>query len=169
MLPTHPLPPHYPSIPLCWGIKSPQNQGLPHPLMPDKAILCYICNWRHGSPHAYSLIGGLFPGSSGESGWLILLFFLWGCKPLQHLSPSPNSSTGVSVLSLMVGCKHPHLYWSGLLETAIPGSCQQALLGISNRNTSIRNPHRCKLLPPCLSCLNGLDPQTVNQSKSSLP
>jgi hypothetical protein len=36
----------------------------------------------------------------------------------------------------MVGCKHPHLYWSGSArasqETAIPGSCQQLLLGISN-------------------------------------
>ncbi|EDL41692.1 mCG148474 [Mus musculus] len=38
--------------------------------------------------------------------------------------------------SLMVGCEHPHLYWSGAGRTsqgtAITGSCQQALLGISN-------------------------------------
>jgi hypothetical protein len=36
----------------------------------------------------------------------------------------------------MVDCEHPHLYWSGFAkasqETAISGSCQQALLGISN-------------------------------------
>jgi hypothetical protein len=35
------------------------------------------------SLHVYSLVGGLVPGSSwggGRSGWLILLFFLWGCK-----------------------------------------------------------------------------------------
>ena len=36
----------------------------------------------------------------------------------------------------MVGYEHPHLYWSGTgrasQETAILGSCQQALLGISN-------------------------------------
>jgi hypothetical protein len=36
----------------------------------------------------------------------------------------------------MVGCEHLHLYWSGSGRasqwTAIPGSCQQALLGMSN-------------------------------------
>ena len=31
------------------------------------------------------LVGSLVPGSSGRSGWLILLFFLCGCKPLQLL------------------------------------------------------------------------------------
>jgi hypothetical protein len=35
----------------------------------------------------YSLVGSLVPGSSGGSGWLILLFFLWGCKLLQLLGP----------------------------------------------------------------------------------
>ena len=35
--------PHCSRIPLCWVIKSPQDQGLPLPLMPDKVILCYIC------------------------------------------------------------------------------------------------------------------------------
>ena len=35
--PTHPLPPHPSTIPLHWGIKSPQDQGPPLPLMPDKA------------------------------------------------------------------------------------------------------------------------------------
>jgi hypothetical protein len=52
------------------------------PLMSNKAILCYIYSWSPGSLHVYSLIGGLEPGSSG---WLILLFFLWSCKPLQLL------------------------------------------------------------------------------------
>jgi hypothetical protein len=55
------------------------------PLMPDKAILCYIYSWIHGFLHVYSLVSGLVPGSSGGSGWLILLFFLWGCKSLQLL------------------------------------------------------------------------------------
>ena len=36
----------------------------------------------------------------------------------------------------MVGCKYLHLYWSGAGRTsqgtAIPGSCQQVLLGISD-------------------------------------
>jgi hypothetical protein len=40
------------------------------------------------------------------------------------------------MISSMIGCKCPHLYWSGSGRasqgTAIPGSCQQALLGISN-------------------------------------
>ena len=40
--PTHPLLPHPSSIPLCWGIKLPQGQRFPFPLMSDKAILCYI-------------------------------------------------------------------------------------------------------------------------------
>jgi hypothetical protein len=34
----------------------------PLQLMPDKAILCYICS------HVYSLISGLVPASSGSSG-----------------------------------------------------------------------------------------------------
>ena len=54
--------------------------------MPDKAILCYICSWSHGSLHVDSLGGGLVPGSSGGSGWLISLFFLWDCKPLNKSS-----------------------------------------------------------------------------------
>jgi hypothetical protein len=66
-----------------------------------------ICSWSQGSLHVYSLVGGLVPGSSGGSGWLILLFFLWGCNPRQLL-PSPNSSIGVPMLSSMVGCKHLH-------------------------------------------------------------
>jgi hypothetical protein len=88
--PIHPLLPHHPGIPLCWGIKPPLDQGLPLPLMPDKAILCYMCGWSHGSLHVYSLIGGLVHGSSGGWGgergpcWLIL-FFLRDCKPLQFI------------------------------------------------------------------------------------
>ena len=85
----------------------------------------------------YFLVGGLVPGSSGRSGWLILLFFLWDGNPS---SPSvlslTGTSIGVSVLSLMVGYKHPHLYWSGSgrasQKTTISGSCQHALLGINN-------------------------------------
>ena len=50
--------------------------------------------------------------------------------------PSPKSSIGIPVLSLILGFKHLHLYWSGygraFQETVISGSCQQAHLGISN-------------------------------------
>ena len=63
VLPTHPLEPHPSSIPLCWGIKPPQNQGPSLPLKPDKAILCYIFSWSHGSLHVYSLVSDLVPGS----------------------------------------------------------------------------------------------------------
>jgi hypothetical protein len=80
--PTYTLPPHHPGIPLHWGIKPSQDQGPLFPLMPNKAIICYICNWSHKSLYVYSLVGGLVPGGSG---WLILFFFLWGCKPLQFL------------------------------------------------------------------------------------
>ena len=45
--PIYPLLPHHLSIPLHKGIKSPQGQGPPPPLMTDKAILCYICSWIH--------------------------------------------------------------------------------------------------------------------------
>ena len=65
------------------GNKPSQDQGHILPLMSYKAILCFICNWRHGSLLMYSLFGFIFCGSSGISGWLILLFFLWGCNPLQ--------------------------------------------------------------------------------------
>jgi hypothetical protein len=35
------------------------GQVPPLPPMPDKAILCYICSWSHGSLQLYSLVGGL--------------------------------------------------------------------------------------------------------------
>ena len=93
--------------------------------------LLYI-NQKHGSLHGYSLVGSLDPGSSG---WLIL-FFLWVANPFSSFSSFPNSSIGDPMLSLMVCCEHPPLYLSGSgrasQETAISGSCQQALIGISN-------------------------------------
>ena len=106
VFPTNPLPPSCSRIPLYWDIKPSQNQGPLLPLMPDNVILCYLCGWSHGSLHVSSLVGGLVSGSSGGSGWLILLFFLWDCKPLQLLR-SFNSSTGDPELSPMVGCEHP--------------------------------------------------------------
>ena len=65
---THPLTPTYlPSltgIPLHWGIKPPQTQGLLIPLMSNKAILCHICGQSLGSLNVYSLVGGPAPGCS---------------------------------------------------------------------------------------------------------
>jgi hypothetical protein len=77
-----PTPPPCPHISLHWGIEHSQEQGPLFPLMPNMAILCYICSRNHGSLHVYSLFGGL---DTRSFGWLILLFFLWGCKPLQLL------------------------------------------------------------------------------------
>ena len=70
--PIHPLLPHTSSIPLHWGIKPPQDQGPSFPLMSDKAILCYLCIWGHGSLPVHSLVGGLVPWSFGWSGQLML-------------------------------------------------------------------------------------------------
>jgi hypothetical protein len=49
---------------LHYEIELPQYQGPPLPLMPNKAVLYYICTWSH----VYALIGGLVPGSSRGTG-----------------------------------------------------------------------------------------------------
>ena len=54
--PTYLLPPHCSSIPLCWGIVSPQDQEPLFPLMPDKAILCYKCSWSHVYSYSQPLL-----------------------------------------------------------------------------------------------------------------
>ena len=81
---THPFPLPCPGIPLNWGIEPSQDQGPLLSLISHKSILCYICSWSQGFLHVYSLVGGLVPGSSGSTRWFILLFHLWGCKPLQR-------------------------------------------------------------------------------------
>jgi hypothetical protein len=97
--PTHPptySPPNPSSIPLYWGNKLKLDQGSPVPLMPDKAILCYILSRDHGPNHVYSLVGGLVPGSSGVGGCLddIIVF------PMRLQSPSDPS---VLTLTLPLG------------------------------------------------------------------
>jgi len=95
----HPLPFHCPGIPLHWYIKPSQDQGPLLPLMPNKAILCYICGLSRVSPNVYSLVAGLVPGSSVVPSWLILLFFLYerGCKLLQFLPLTPPLGSLCSV------------------------------------------------------------------------
>jgi hypothetical protein len=78
---THPpTPTSLPSIPLHWDIyqafigprtSPPIDAWQDHPLLHMQL--------------EYSFVDGLVPRSSRGSGWLILLFFLWGCKPLQLL------------------------------------------------------------------------------------
>jgi hypothetical protein len=80
-------PPNHPLLPdLFWGIQSPQGQG--PPLMPDKAILCYISSWSHESSHVYTLVGGLVPGTSGAHGWLIFFSFYGVANALSSFIPS---------------------------------------------------------------------------------
>jgi hypothetical protein len=91
--PRHPL--HFTALALpCTGASSlHRTKGLPSQLMPNKAILCYICNWSHGSLHVFSLVGGLVPGSSEVSVggvWLVdivdqkcLLTGAWYSCPLR--------------------------------------------------------------------------------------
>jgi hypothetical protein len=78
--------------------------------MTHKAILCYICSWNHGSLHVSSLVGGLVPGSSGGTGWFILLFLLLGCKPVQILGSFPSFFIGDPVLSQMAESIHLCIY-----------------------------------------------------------
>jgi hypothetical protein len=74
------------------GQQTFHDQGPLLPLMSNRAILWYICSWTHEMLHKYSLVGGLVPESSKESGWLILLFFLWVANPFSSISPFYNSS-----------------------------------------------------------------------------
>jgi hypothetical protein len=77
-LTAHPLLLQHPCIPLLWVMGPVQYQGAPLPVIPDKAILCYISSWCQVYPHMYSLAGVLVPGCFGGSCWLILLF--WDSK-----------------------------------------------------------------------------------------
>ena len=101
----HPLLPSCPGIPLHWGIKHPQAQGLLLPLMSDKAILCHICGRSHGSLHVYSLVGGPVPGSSGGSdgGGVMVVWLADTVAPPMELQtpsaplvPSPTPPFGTS-------------------------------------------------------------------------
>jgi hypothetical protein len=102
--PTYLLLPPLPSIPLHWGIEPPQAQGPLLLLMPDKAILCYICSWSHESLHVYSLVWWFSPWKYCGSGCLILLFFLGLQTSLAPsvLSPTPPLRTPCSVQWLTV-------------------------------------------------------------------
>jgi hypothetical protein len=104
--------------------------------MTNKAILCYICGWSYGSFHVYSLVGGLVPVSSGVQGGSYHCSSYGTTNPFSSLGLFSRSSIGDSLLSPMVGLEHPPLYFSGTgrasQETAISGSCQQALVGIHN-------------------------------------
>ena len=83
--PNPPTPIPGPDIPLYWDIEPSQDLGPLLPLMTDKAILCSICSQSQKSQNVFSLICSLVPRSSGATGQVILMFLLWGCKPLKLL------------------------------------------------------------------------------------
>jgi len=69
--PSHlPTPTSMPCITLYSGNEHSQDQGIFLLLLLDNSILCYICDWSHGSLHVYSLVGGLVLGSSSGI-WLV--------------------------------------------------------------------------------------------------
>ena len=84
--------------------------------MSHKAILCNICGWGYETLYVYSLVGVLFPGSSGGCGCFILLFLLWVCKPFSSLRPFSSSSIGnpVSNINLRASTSVFIRYWQSL-------------------------------------------------------
>ena len=92
--PTHLLLHQHHSISLCWGIELPQDQGAPLPLMPDKAILFYICSLSHGSLHVYSW---LVVSSLGDLGVLVG-WYCSSCGVANHFSSfSPFTKYSIGV------------------------------------------------------------------------
>ena len=84
-----------PTIPLHCGIEPYQDQRSLFPLMPNKAIFCFICAWCHESLHVYSLVGGLVPESfRGLVGWYHCSSY-GIANPFSFFGSCPNSSTGV--------------------------------------------------------------------------
>jgi hypothetical protein len=88
-----------------------------------------------------SLVGGLVPGSSGGtgcsySGGTYCCSFYGATNHFSSLSTFSSSFIRDPVLSPMDDCAHPMLYLPGTgrasQETAISGSCQQALVGFHN-------------------------------------
>jgi len=108
--PTHWLPSHHPGLPIHWKNEPSQDKELLLLLMPDNAILCYICSWSHGSIHVYLLVDVLVPGSSGRG--LIGWYCCSSCgdaNPFNSFSPFSKSSFGILMISSMVCCNHSHL------------------------------------------------------------
>ena len=74
-LPTHSYLPVLDSPTLGHLSSLHKTQGPLLPLMPDKAIICYICSWSH----VYLLVDGLVPGSS-RGVWLVDIVLPMGLK-----------------------------------------------------------------------------------------
>jgi hypothetical protein len=105
------------------------------------------------------LVDGLVSGSSGGTGWLILLFLLWGCKTLQLLGSGPCAqSNGWLRSSTSVFVRH----WQSLTgENYIRVQFSFLLNGIENYefilecvvncapvNDRILQSEQCEAIPP---------------------
>ena len=74
------------------------------PLVPYKAILCYICSWFLP---VFFLVGGLVSGGfQGGWVWLVDIDLCMVSKPFSSFSHFSSFSTEYPVISSMVGCKH---------------------------------------------------------------
>jgi hypothetical protein len=131
--PTHPLLPQQPSIPLSRVIKPPQDQGAPLSVMPDKYT---SATYPAG---AMGTLNVLF-------GWWFSPWEFWGFRLddilILNMRLQPPSAPTVFVLTSSLGscalfnvslCTSVFVWlWQRSQETAVLGSCQQVLLGISN-------------------------------------
>jgi hypothetical protein len=149
--PKSPIPPSFPCLqkgappltcPLCPIVLAFPYTGTLS-LQGTKGLQSHWCATR--PPSATYVAGTLGPmcilwlvveslGALGDLvGWCCCSSYVVA-YPVSSLSPSPNSSIGVPLLSPMVGFEHLPLYLSGSgrasHKTSISGSCQQALLGI---------------------------------------
>jgi hypothetical protein len=87
------LLPQQPSIPLSWVIKPPQDQGAPLPVIPGKAILCYIPSWIRGSLPNCPWTLWLVVCSLGALGVQVGWYCCSSCGVANHFSsysPCPN-------------------------------------------------------------------------------
>lgn len=120
---TQTFAPHYPDIPLHMGLSLGRTKGSsPHwsPTRPSSATYA-----------AGVMDHGLVPGSCGG-----LVLLLWDCKLFSSFNAFSNSSNEAPILSSMAAYQHPPLYLScsgrTTQKTAISGSCQHALIDITN-------------------------------------
>ena len=82
---THPLWPHCTSIPLHWGTSLHRTKGYASQWCSKRQSSATYVAAAMG-PCRYTLwLFFLVSGNYGGHGWLILLFFLWGCNHLHLL------------------------------------------------------------------------------------
>lgn len=105
-----------------------QDQGLLLLLVPNKAIICYICIWSHRSVHEQSIIIVFIT----EHSYSLTLLFLWVESTINSCNPFSKSSNKRSIFSSLYCHWHSLLYLtcSGCVcqEKSISGSWQHALL-----------------------------------------